>query len=840
MRLSKKKATAIALILLMTSIALTATSAFGQVAPLPGVTNWHDGSSMPLPAGVTADQTFATVAHLSFRPNPVGLGQPLLVNMWMQPPIQVTNYFKNAFTVTFTKPDGKTETIGPLSSFQGDATAWFEQVVDQVGTWKLKFDFAGAYFPAGNYTTRAGQFSGTLGIDRNAEFPLSVYYKPSSDGPYEFVVQEQLVASWPPSALPTDYWTRPISPENREWWIIAGNYPATGIVGGGSNWPANTNTYMSNYGYIPYVQAPNTAHVVWKRQNAISGLIGGTMGQMSLTSGGGNPSLIYAGRGYQTLTKIVDGKPTSVWQCYNIRTGEVYWERTDLTQVPTMISYVTSTVQLVPGTEASPTGMSVSLLYVGGGRLIKYDPWIGNINLNISIAPLTTGTMYAPDRFLSVQNIGNTSKPNYRLIEWNVTGYVPIGTSTITIGILNNVSFPFSSIGTADYESMIAVSTQSIRSVPASGVPASWEATAAVNGAVSYSQRLMGVSLRTGQLLWNITTDESLGTQGFFSGSTAVADHGKYAVRLNDGKFHCWDLNSGKELWQSEISSWPWGNFGIYGINSYGGMIIYAQYDGVVAYNWNDGKIAWRYKYTAEYPYETPYQDNYPFYDSNVRIADGKVYASNTEHTTSQPITRGWSMHCINVTTGEGVWNLTGAMSPGAVADGYLTASNSYDGYMYVFGKGQTKTTVTAPDVVVPKGTGVVIKGTILDQSPAQPNTPCVSKDSMSTQMEYIHLQHPVDGVGHNIQMTGVLGTLAAIDSSGSYVNIGTVTTSAYYGTYEMVWTPSNEGTYKIIASFAGDDSYGSSAASTAISVGPSSEARNIPEQIVPIDYTMT
>ena len=50
-----------------------------------------------------------------------------------------------------------------------------------------------------------------------------------------------------------------------------------------------------------------------------------------------------------------------------------------------------------------------------------------------------------------------------------------------------------------------------------------------------------------------------------------------------------------------------------------------------------------------------------------------------------------------------------------------------------VFGKGLSATTVTTPDVVVPKGTGVVIKGTVLDLSPAQPNTPCVSKDSMSS-----------------------------------------------------------------------------------------------------------
>ena len=58
--------------------------------------------------------------------------------------------------------------------------------------------------------------------------------------------------------------------------------------------------------------------------------------------------------------------------------------------------------------------------------------------------------------------------------------------------------------------------------------------------------------------------------------------------------------------------------------------------------------------------------------------------------------------------------------SIGPIADGYLTASG-YDGYTYVFGKGKSETTVTAPDVAVPKGTAITIKGTVLDMSPAQP-----------------------------------------------------------------------------------------------------------------------
>ncbi len=830
------KATLIALVLLMPSFALMALPVEAQQ-----YTNRREGGGAPLPAGVTPDVSYDTIAHMNFRPNPVGVSQPLLVNLWLQPPIHVSRYFKQAFLVTFTKPDGTEVKIGPMDTFAGDTTSWFEYVVDQIGTWKIKFDFHGGYFPPGNYTVQEGYFSG--GQVLNA--PLGVYYKPSSDGPYSFVVQNDVVLSWPGSPLPTDYWTRPVSPENREWWPILGNYPGTGVVAGVgrgvsiNDWPDDTNKYMSNYGFIPYVQGPKSAHIVWKRQGAIGGLIGGTLGMASFTSGGGGPSIVYAGRAYESLTKESDGVTQNVWQCYDIRTGEVFWEKTGITQVPTMILYSEKEMTVVPGETASTLGMRVDFIYVGGGRLITYSPWNGAVTMNISISPLTSGTYYASwdwPYFLSVQTLGSGASAQYRLINWTIEGDVGSGftLTNFRLGVENNITWPWSSLGVVDYEVGIAINTFGI--------------TTSSTG-VTYGQRIEAASLTTGASLWNATTDVTKGTEGFFSGSTRVADHGKFAVRLNDGHWHCWDLNSGKKLWVSELSSWPWGTFGCYGVQSYGGMIISNQYDAVVAYNWTNGKISWRYKYVAPYPYESLYADSetgegyYPWFHEAGRIADGVLYTTNTEHSISEPIPRGHKFHAINITTGEGIWNITGTMFitdfRSAVADGYLAFSNAYDGYMYVIGKGKSVTTVTGSPKVSVHGTNVLIEGTVLDQSPAQLDTPCVSKGSMATQMEYLHMQLPIDGVGHDIQMTGVPVVLTAMDSSGSVINIGTATTSAYYGTFEMAWTPPAEGTYRIIASFAGDESYGSSAASTAVAVGPAPAEITIPEQIVPPDYTM-
>ncbi len=61
-------------------------------------------------------------------------------------------------------------------------------------------------------------------------------------------------------------------------------------------------------------------------------------------------------------------------------------------------------------------------------------------------------------------------------------------------------------------------------------------------------------------------------------------------------------------------------------------------------------------------------------FDSHANIADGKMYVLNNEHTPTVPITRGWGVHCINVTTGKLIWKMRGPWVwgvPGPIADGY-------------------------------------------------------------------------------------------------------------------------------------------------------------------------
>ncbi len=856
-KISKTNIAAIALILLMISVMVT------LYMPVHAQLAAEQPVSGPLPAGKTPSITITTASYLAFSPNPIGVGQTLLVNMWTKPATHVERGYIEAFQVTITDPDGNEDVVGPISSYQGDATAWFQYVVDQVGTWTLKLDFLGMYFPAGYYGD---------GVVYNASGPGrtyldSAYYKQSSTAELELVVQEEQVLSWPPSPLPTDYWTRPVSVENREWWPILGFYPETGVVGGGEYWPDDTNIYMSNYEFIPYVQGPNSAHIMWKRPFMDGGLVGGPAGQISLRqpglSGTGFPTIIYNGRAYDTYDKPGTGTSTvTYWRCYDLRTGELYWEypapmytttfwwwTIQAPLQPTFVEYAKGG-QEVPGATAW-SGVTPYLVAITGpsgdesGRLIKWDPYTGEIAINITGPPpgVSAGTLYGYPYVLSVQNLGGG---NRRLINWTIEnnagnwvygggGGQPV-IDDFDARVKGNISWPWSNLGDRqDFETMIAVDYSTISS-PGTGV--------------GIGVRLLGASLTTGQILWNVTTDLSTGWETFFSGSTACADHGKFAVRMQNGQIYCWDLFTGNIAWKNEISSWPWGVFGAYDVQSAYGLYFTMDYAGVRGIDWDTGDTVWTYKSPAT-PFETPYYwDETPTHawHSGGIVADGKLYSFNTEHTPSQPITRGWKLHCINATSGEGVWNITlgqgvpGSRSfQGAVADGYLIITNEYDGYMYVFGKGKSTTTVTAPKTAIPLGESVVIEGTVLDMSPGQPGTPCVSKESMAGWMEYVHMQKPIPS-----DVTGVPVSLDTLDPNGNFIHIGDVTTDMS-GTFGLMWTPEVPGTYKVMATFMGDESYGSSFAETHVGVVEAPEPLPeygtpewpaYPEAEKPADYT--
>jgi hypothetical protein len=240
---------------------------------------------------------------------------------------------------------------------------------------------------------------------------------------------------------------------------------------------------------------------------------------------------------------------------------------------------------------------------------------------------------------------------------------------------------------------------------------------------------------------------------------------------------------------------------------------------------------------TPAAPFEGAWYPSQSLFSNSPQIADGKIYYANGEHSPTEPLARGWRLWCLNATSGEMLWNINGGGSPGAIADGYLTYDNRYDGYMYVFGKGESATTVSAPQTSITAGTTAIISGTVLDQSPAQPDTACVSKESMSTYMEFLHQQRPIDGFYHNVTVIGVPVSLDVIDPNNNAIHMATVTSDSK-GNFGFTWTPNISGQYKISATFAGDDSYGSSSATAYATVMDA--ATTAPTQQPISLYTMT
>jgi hypothetical protein len=773
-----------------------------------------------VPSGATADFTISDLAFISVTPSPIGIGQQALVNMWITFPSGEGKYM-NGYKVVITDPNGQKEEVN-LKSYVADGTSWFTYTPEQVGTYMFQMFFAGEYFPAGYYsngkysTTRTGDFA-------NAIYNPSVYCTPAESNIVNLTVQQDMVLSWS-SPLPTDYWTRPIQPNNREWNAIAGNYPWTygNIVG------VTGNAWHDNY-YGPFIPAVNTPHIVWKQVGAMSGIIGGETGQYSMLNGPGIPSVIYMGRCYQTRTETINGVPTSCAVSYDLRTGQVYYAIPTATVgiTPTHISYFRGTDTAVPGA-GEAAGYTVELSTISGGRLYKVNPLTGAITANVTLPTFssTYGSNYEiffrDGYYYSFQGTNLTTSvpaPDINItttyggffIKWASQG----SSTNFTTRIVSNVSvilpMSFRTIyqtsnygnigGGIDYDTMISVQQDRF-----------------IYGGF-YGFNLRATDLTTGRVIWNYTSSVSEMSSAYRPTNEWVRN-GLYIAEMERGYIEAWNLRTGAVAWKCEIDDVPWGEFWMYDEAAYLDLIYATGYTGTWAINQTTGTVAWQYADPA-IPFETPYTSHgaSTYSVQNIRVIGGLVYVANSEHTPSMPATRGWGLMCLDGLTGELQWKLSGtAMSAGPAADGYLTAASSYDGTFYVLGKSESITTVSGPQTAVTQGGSVVLTGTVLDQAPASKGHACVSDESMATYMDYLHLQMPIDGIYHNATISGVPVSLDATDPNGNYIHIGD-TTSDMSGTYGFVWTPDNVGKYTVTATFMGSKAYGSSYGETAIGV---------------------
>ena len=257
-----------------------------------------------------------------------------------------------------------------------------------------------------------------------------------------------------------------------------------------------------------------------------------------------------------------------------------------------------------------------------------------------------------------------------------------------------------------------------------------------------------------------------------------------------------------------------------------GVLYVWALGGDVWAVNMTNGKIIWSWstvQVNGPAGTETPY-GIYPLWvfsdEALAGTGSGTILYLSEGHEYNPPLFHEALELALNATTGNVVWdNLGFDVTATAVADGIMTTYNAYDGQIYAYGQGPSKTTVSAPQVGVTTATPVTITGSVTDISAGAsqeavaanfPNgLPCVSDASMTQFMEAVYEQQPMP-----TNITGVPVTLTETDHNGNTYTMGTTTTNAY-GSYGFNWTPPIEGNYTIVATFGGSAAYYGSCAET-------------------------
>ena len=181
-----------------------------------------------IPAGQTADFTIYPMCFLSVSPNPIGVGQMALVNMWITFP-SGEGKFMNGYSVIITKPDGTTETVNK-QSYVADGTSG-----SNISQPKSVHTNSSSSLQANTIQQDTTLTETTLPHVQEHLQAQSLIHQTTlhqHNSPVTILnVQQQAVASWDGlmanagQALPTEYWSHPIEPNNRNWANVAGNYP---------------------------------------------------------------------------------------------------------------------------------------------------------------------------------------------------------------------------------------------------------------------------------------------------------------------------------------------------------------------------------------------------------------------------------------------------------------------------------------------------------------------------------------------------------------------------------------------------------------------------------------
>ena len=771
-----------------------------------------------------------TYAYIIADPHIVGIGQTATILFWVvglpagvpATAAGVGGYRWVEMTITITKPDGNTQTVGPLTS-DPIGGSWIAITPDQIGTYKFDFSFPEQALSLYNPVT---------GVEGSgyADYINDIYLP--STASTTLTAQQEPVTGPPTYPLPTEYWTRPIEGENTAWASIASNY-------------LNPFGRAYQYGssrFQPDGIAPNSPHIMWTKPLEDGGVVGGSYTIPGVTYYTGlsyesrfNTPLIIYGRLYYD-TPLGDDYNDGPYVCVDLRTGETLWENNEIS--PTF-----GQLYLYESMNQHGVIGDGYLWQESSGRMDAYDPRTGE--WLFALTNVTRGTnVYGPNGEITryIINYNNTwlalwttePLPDSPLVATPGTGsnayqYRPIGKEAdMSNNYLWNVTIPDLP---ADSTILAAIPDD----ILVGGTPT---VPAGSRLGTRDTVTLWAISLKPetrGQLLWSKNYAAPAGNLTRLMGPV---DPETRIFTMNDKETMQWlgySLENGNLLWgpvgeTRALNYYPtvgMGSSGQAGFVAYGNLYVGGYGGEFFCYDLVTGNLEWKYNNTFSGT-ETPW-GNYPIFPA--AIVDGKVYLYTGEHSPNVPPYKGAKARCIDAFTGDEIWTMLAWGTVGGfsdegwpVADGSLVYLNAYDMQVYCIGKGPSATTVTAAPKVTALGSSIVVEGTVTDQSAGTkqdeqtarfPNgVPAVSDESMSEWMEYVYMQKPCPQ-----DASGVEVVLTTLDPNGNTYELGRATTSLS-GTFGCAVNPPVPGLYTIIATFEGSDSYYGSYSETYINVG--------------------
>jgi hypothetical protein len=327
---------------------------------------------------------------------------------------------------------------------------------------------------------------------------------------------------------------------------------------------------------------------------------------------------------------------------------------------------------------------------------------------------------------------------------------------------------------------------------------------------------------------WTAPASWALGNETVSWAGTSI-EEGAFVVWSKETRqYYGFSTDTGDYMWTTTPQHYLAFHVATETALAYGNLYSCGVPGKVYAYDLETGKSAWGDPYEATDPYQEILWTN-NWWAQIIFITDGKLYIGHSEHSVIDPKPRGAPFQCLNATTGELIWRVDGMFrqthwgGTGVIGDSIFVTQDTYDQCVYAVGKGPSEITASINNNVVPKGSTVLVDGTVMDVSPGTKDdnrqlrfsngVPAVSDESMSEWMLYVYKQfpRPADAIGVTVKF-------AAVDPNNNYIELND-TVSDSYGCYGFEFTPDTIGQYMIIATFEGSNSYYPSTAITYLSV---------------------